>query len=100
LESNLLIKDSKRLKILSHLFVDNPWHPFRPAASTLVQLPWCISALFHPGKFNLPGRLAVSLERLIGALGMAIMVLGQAQPLVYSAVTFFGMAYAIFSVAS
>lgn len=45
-------------------------------------------------------RLLTVSSGLIGALGVAVMVLGQTQPLMYVAAIFFGMAYAIFSVAS
>jgi MFS family permease len=45
-------------------------------------------------------RLLTVSSGLIGALGVAVMVLGQTQPLMYVAAGLIGMAYAIFSVAS
>jgi MFS family permease len=45
-------------------------------------------------------RLLTVSSGFIGALGVAVMVLGQTQPLMYVAAIFIGMAYAIFSVAS
>ena len=45
-------------------------------------------------------RLLTVSSGFIGALGIAVMVLGQTQPLMYVAAGFIGMAYAVFSVAS
>jgi MFS family permease len=45
-------------------------------------------------------RLLTVSSGILGALGVAVMVLGQTQPLMYVAAVLIGMAYAIFSVAS